>query len=59
MVTWDPFYLEDEFSDFTSFFAKFTEKKMEIRGKDSIWELRVLFTCNMNAQNLPRFSRIH
>lgn len=34
-------------------------KKMEIRGKDSIWELRVLFTCNMNAQNLPRFSRIH
>ena len=59
MVTWDLFYLEDEFSDFTPFFAKFTEKKMEIRGKDSIWELRVLFTCNMNAQNLPRFSRIH
>ena len=28
---------------------------MEIRDKDSIWELRVLFTCNMNVQNLPRF----
>ena len=59
MVTWDLFYLEDEFSDFTPFSAKFTEKKMEIRGKDSIWELRVLFTYNMNAQNLPCFSRIH
>ena len=34
-------------------------KKMENRSKNSIWELRVLFTCSMNAQNLPRFSRIH
>ena len=25
------------------------------RGKDSIWELRVLSTCSMNAQNLPLF----
>ena len=40
-------------------FCQIHWKKMEIRGKDSIWELRVLFTCNMNAQNLPRFSRIH
>ena len=49
MATWDLFHLEDEFSDFTPFFVKFTEKKIE---------LRVLFTCNMNAQNLrtPFFS---
>ena len=25
------------------------------RGKDSIWELRVLSTCSMNAQNLSLF----
>ena len=25
------------------------------RGKDSIWELRVLSTCSMNTQNLPLF----
>ena len=49
MATWDLFHLEDEFSDFTPFFVKFTQKKIE---------LRVLFTCNMNAQNLrtPFFS---
>ena len=33
MVTWDPFYLEDEFSDFTPFFAKFTEKKWKFGVK--------------------------
>ena len=50
MATWDLFHLEDEFSDFTPFFVKFTEKKIE---------LRVLFTCNMNAQNLRTpFSQI-
>ena len=32
---------------------------MEIRGKDSIWKLRILFTCSMNAQNLLLFSNIH
>ena len=32
MVTWDPFYLEDEFSDFTPF-AKFTEKKWKFGVK--------------------------
>ena len=52
MATWDLFHLEDEFSDFTPFFVKFTKKKIEILGKDSIQELQVLFTCNMNAQNL-------
>ena len=26
-------------------------KKMENRSKNSKWELQVLFTCNMNAQN--------
>ena len=56
MATWNLFHLEDVFSDFTPFFVKFTEK-IENRGKDSIWELRVLFTCSMNVQNLPRFSR--
>ena len=50
MATWDLFHLENEFSDFTPFFVKFTEKKIE---------LRVLFTCNMNAQNLRTpFSQI-
>ena len=44
MVTWDLFYLEDEFSDFTPFFAKFTDE-MGNRGKDGIWELNVLATC--------------
>ena len=34
---------------------EFSEKKMGNRGKDSIWELRVLSTCSMNAQNLPLF----
>ena len=58
MATWDLFHLEDELSDFTPFFVKFTEK-MEIRGEDRIWELLVLFTRSMNAQNLPCFSRIH
>ena len=29
------------------------------RGKDSVWVLRLLSTCSMNAQNLPRFSKIH
>ena len=58
MATWDLLHLEDEYTDFTPFFVKFTGKKMEIRGEDSIWE-RVFFTSNMNAQNLPRFSRIH
>ena len=24
-----------------------------------IWELWALFACNVSAQNLPRFSRIH
>ena len=28
---------------------------LKIRGKDRIWELRVLFTRCMNAQNLPCF----
>ena len=59
MATWDLFNSEDKLLDLTPFFVKFTEKKnMEIRGKDSIWEPRVLFTCNMKAQNSPRFSRI-
>ena len=35
------------------------EKKEENRVEDSMCELRVLFTCSLNAQNLPRFSRIH
>ena len=34
---------------------EFSEKKMGNRGKDSIWELRVLSTCSMNAQNLSLF----
>ena len=25
------------------------------QGKDSIWQLEVLSTCSMNAQNLPLF----
>ena len=29
------------------------------RGKDSVWVLRLLSTCSKNAQNLPRFSKIH
>ena len=33
MVTWDLFYLEDEFSDFTPFFAKFNEKKWKFGVK--------------------------
>ena len=49
MATWDLFHLEDEFSDFTQFFFKFTGKKMKIRGKDSIRELQVLLTCDINA----------
>ena len=32
---------------------------MENRGKDGIWELRVLFSCSVNSQNVPRFSRIY
>ena len=59
MATWDLIHLDDEFSDFTPFFVKCTEKKMEIRGKDSVWELRVFVTCSMNAKNLPLFSNIH
>ena len=55
MATWDLIYLDDEFSDFTPFFVKCTEKKMEIRGKDSVWELRIFVTCSMNAKNLPLF----
>ena len=54
MATWDLFHLEDESSDFTPFFVKFT-KKMEIRGEDRIWELLVLFTRSMNAQNYHVF----
>ena len=40
------------------FLSNSLKKKIEIQGKDSIRELRVLFTCNMNAQNLrtPFFS---
>ena len=59
MAAWDLIHLKDELSDFTPFFVKCTEKKMEIRGRDSIWKLRVLFICSMNAQNLPLFSNIH
>ena len=40
------------------FLSNSLKKKLEIRDKDSMWALRVLFTCNMKAQNLPRFSRI-
>lgn len=47
---------ENKLLDFTPFFIKFTEKKKD--GNSGIWELRVLFTCSMNAQNLPRFSKI-
>ena len=32
---------------------------MENRGKDGIWELRVLFSCSVNSHNVPRFSRIY
>ena len=32
---------------------------MENRGKDGIWELRVLSTCSVNSQNLPHFARIY
>ena len=32
---------------------------MENRGTDGIWELRVLSTCSVNSQNLPRFARIY
>ena len=59
MATWDLIHLDDEFSDFTPFFVNALKKKMEIRGKDSIWELRVFVTCSMNAKNLPLFSNIH
>ena len=60
MAAWDLIHLEDELLDFTPFFVKRTKKKkMEIRGKDSIWKLRILFTCSMNAQNLLLFSNIH
>ena len=55
MATWDLIHLDDEFSDFTKFFVKCTEKKMEIRGKDSVWELRIFVTCSTNAKNLPLF----
>ena len=41
------------------FLSNELKKKMEIRGKDSIWELRVFVTCSMNAKNLPLFSNIH
>ena len=47
--------MKDEFSDFTPLFYRIFRKKMGNRGKDSIWELRVLSTCSMNAQNLPFF----
>ena len=47
--------MKDEFSDFTPLFYRIFRKKMGNRGKDSIWELRVLSTCSMNAQNLPLF----
>ena len=33
MVTWDLFYFEDEFSNFTPFFAKFIEKKWKFGVK--------------------------
>ena len=55
MATWDLIHLDDEFSDFTPFFVKCSEKIMEIRGKDSVWELRVFVTCSMNAKNLPLY----
>ena len=32
---------------------------MENWGKDGIWELKVLSTCSMFSQNLPRFARIY
>ena len=35
-------------------FLEFTDQ-MENRGKDGLWELTVLATCSMNAQNLPFF----
>ena len=41
------------------FLSNVLKKKMEIRGKDSMWELRLFFTCSMNAKNLPLFSNIH
>ena len=55
MATWDLIHLDDEFSDFTPFFVKCTEKENGIWGKDSIWELRVFVTCSMNAKNLPLY----
>ena len=33
MATWDLFHLEDNFSDFTLFFVKFTEEKWKIGVK--------------------------
>ena len=36
--------MKDEFSDFTPLFYRIFRKKMGNRGKDSIWELRVLST---------------
>ena len=38
------------------FLSNELKKKMEIWGKDSIWELRVFVTCSMNAKNLPLYS---
>ena len=32
---------------------------MENRGKDGIWELRVLSTCSMDSQSLLCFSLIN
>ena len=32
---------------------------MENREKDGVWELKVLFTCSVFSQNLPRFVRIY
>ena len=52
MATWDLIFR------FYPVFLEFVEK-MENRGKDSVWEVWVLSTCSMNAQNLPRFSKIH
>ena len=36
-------------------FLEFVEKKWKI----GVWVLRPLSTCSMNAQSLPRFSKIH